>query len=282
LHKFLPKLKNNNAQREYLLTDILGLVSRSGGKITDLRAPRTEAVLGINNLRELAACSESLRLEKIRQLMDSGVQIIDPKATYVDWYCRVAPATTIYPHVLLEGETEIGAGSVVRSFSRITNCRVGQQVTILESSILVDSEIGSESSVGPGAHVRAGSVIGRSVRIGNYVEVKNSRIGRRTKAAHLTYLGDAMIGKDVNIGAGTITCNYDGVHKNQTYIENGVFVGSGSQLIAPVRIGAGAYIAAGSTITEDVPANALAIARGRQILKPDWAQKRKKSCKRHA
>lgn len=274
--KFLPRLKNRNAQREYLLTDILGMVSRAGEKISDVQAVRTEEVLGINTLQELAVCSESLRLEKLQQLMDSGVTVLDPKATYVDWYCRVGKDTTLYPQVVLEGSTEIGPRCIIRSSSRITNCKLQSEVTVLESSVLTDSQIGRGTSVGPATHIRAGSVIGEFVRVGNYVEVKNSRLGDRTKAAHLTYLGDAAIGRDVNIGAGTITCNYDGIRKSQTVIEDGVFIGSASQLIAPVRIGAGAYVAAGSTITEDVAPHALAIARGRQVVKPNWALARKK------
>jgi bifunctional UDP-N-acetylglucosamine pyrophosphorylase/glucosamine-1-phosphate N-acetyltransferase len=216
-----------------------------------------------------------LRREKLNQLMSSGVLILDPSNTYIDWHCRVGAGTVLHPQIQLEGSTRIAENCRIRSFSRITDCRLDAEVTVLEGSVLVDSSFGRGTSVGPSAHVRGGSSIGRAVRIGNYVEVKNCRIGDETKAAHLTYLGDATIGKDVNIGAGTITCNYDGVRKNPTWIGDNAFIGSDSQLIAPVRIGVGAYVAAGSTITKDVPADSLAIARERQSVKPGWAKQRR-------
>lgn len=276
LRKLVPRLRNRNAQKEYLLTDLLGLVSRSGERIADIKLDRPDDVLGINTLQELASASERLRHDKLAQLMSEGVTVVDPKTTYVDWHCRVGRDVTLHPQVVLEGKTDVAAGCVIRSFSRITDCVLGEEVTVLEASVLTDSQVGAGSSVGPGAHIRGGSVIGRNTRIGNYVEVKNTRFGDGSKAAHLTYLGDAVIGEKVNIGAGTITCNYDGVHKNQTIIEDGVFIGSNSALVAPLRIGTGAYVAAGSTITEDVPPYALAIARGRQALKPEWARDRLK------
>lgn len=275
LRRLLPRLNNRNAQKEYLLTDVLALVHAGGEKIVDVRSARSEEVLGVNTLQELAASGNILRQEKLNQLMSSGVLILDPSNTYIDWHCQVGAGTVLHPQVQLEGSTRIAENCRIRSFSRITDCRLDADVTVLENSVLVDSSFGSGTHIGPSAHVRAGSAIGCAVRIGNYVEVKNCRIGDETKAAHLTYLGDATIGKDVNIGAGTITCNYDGVRKNPSWIEDNAFIGSDSQLIAPVRIGAGAYVAAGSTITEDVPADALAIARGRQVIKPGWAKERR-------
>jgi bifunctional UDP-N-acetylglucosamine pyrophosphorylase/glucosamine-1-phosphate N-acetyltransferase len=179
--------------------------------------------------------------------------------------------------VTLEGATRIGEGSIIRSGTRITNSVIGPEVEILESCLITDSEIGKGTSVGPCAHLRGHTVVGRMCRIGNFVEIKKSTLGDGTKAAHLAYLGDATIGRNVNIGAGTITCNYDGVRKHATIIEDDVFIGTDSQLVAPVRIGRGAYVAAGSCITKDVPPGALGIARSRQITKEEWVRRQKES-----
>ena len=182
----------------------------------------------------------------------------------------------VYPSVQIQGRTSIAEDVTIRSFSRITNSRIGAGTVVLEGCIIVDSTIGEQVSVGPYTHLRSNTVLADTVKVGNFVEIKNSSLGKGTKSMHLTYLGDAAIGRNVNIGAGTITCNYDGVQKHPTVIEDEVFIGSDSQLIAPVKIGKGAYVAAGSSISDNVPPEALAIARGRQSVKEGWARRRKK------
>jgi bifunctional UDP-N-acetylglucosamine pyrophosphorylase/glucosamine-1-phosphate N-acetyltransferase len=208
--------------------------------------------------------------------MKEGVTITDPVATYIDEEVVIGPDTIIEPGVSLRGCTRLGSGCRVGPYSTITDSILADGVTVRQCCVITNGEIGAGVAIGPFAHLRAGSVIEPAARIGNFVEVKKSTIGRGTKAQHLTYLGDATVGAYANIGAGTITCNYDGEKKNPTTIEDEVFIGSGNMLVAPVRIGKGAYTAAGSTITEDVPPDSLAIGRGRQINKPGWAGERKK------
>ena len=200
-----------------------------------------------------------------------GVTLLDPDRTYIDVDVRIEPETVIYPGVTLEGKTEIGAGCVIHACSHLEDVVLGPNVTVDHCSVIRKAAIGRDSRIGPFAHVREHAEIGADTRIGNFVEVKKCQIGDGTKAAHMTYLGDATIGKEVNIGAGTITCNYDGVQKHRTVIEDGAFNGSDSQLIAPVTVRKGAYVAAGSSITDEVPEFSLAIARGRQVNKEGWA-----------
>jgi bifunctional UDP-N-acetylglucosamine pyrophosphorylase/glucosamine-1-phosphate N-acetyltransferase len=202
------------------------------------------------------------------------VIVHDPRTTYVDADVKVGAGTVLYPGVALESGTVIGAGATIHARVRITRCRLADKVVVLDGSILEDSTIAAGASIGPYARLRPGSEIGPGAKVGNFVETKATRLGRGSKASHLTYLGDAEIGDNVNIGAGTITCNYDGDRKHRTIIENGAFIGSNVALVAPVRIGEGAYVGAGSTITEDVPAYALAVGRGRQVIKEDWAARR--------
>jgi len=234
-------------------------------------------VSGINSRAELAQAEGLLRERKLQQLMADGVTILDPQSTYVEQDVAVGEDTILYPNVFLEGRTVIGSGCVLYPNVRISASTLEDNVTVLDSCLISESRVRSGSQIGPFAHLKNHTDIGRQVRIGNFVEIKKSVIGDKSKAAHLTYLGDAEIGRDVNIGAGTITCNYDGVSKHKTTIEDGVFVGSDSQLIAPVTIKKGAYIAAGSTIEQDVPEDALAIARCRQVNKEGWARKKRKS-----
>ncbi|HEX4996998.1 MAG TPA: bifunctional UDP-N-acetylglucosamine diphosphorylase/glucosamine-1-phosphate N-acetyltransferase GlmU [Terriglobia bacterium] len=276
LFESLAGVRNRNAQGEYYLTDVFGILVEGQRPVGAIMASSAREILGVNTRQELAVVDRELRDRKRAALMTAGVTLVDPATAFIDMNVEIGADTVIHPFVRIEGRTVIGEDAVIHSFARLTNARVGSRSTVLDGSIVADSEIGSDVSVGPYAHLRMGATIADTARVGNFVEVKKSVIGRNTKAMHLAYLGDATIGANVNIGAGTITCNYDGVRKNPTTIEDDVFIGSDSQLIAPVRIGKGAYVAAGSSITEDVPSDSLGIARGRQINKPDWARERKK------
>ncbi len=211
----------------------------------------------------------------IAKLVASGVTVRDPQTTYVDEDVKVGEGTILYPGVILESGSVIGAGCTIHARVRITGCRLAENVVVLDGSVLEDSTVDAGASIGPYARLRPGSDIGAGAKVGNFVETKATRLGAGSKASHLTYLGDAVIGDNVNIGAGTITCNYDGENKHRTTIEDGAFIGSNVALVAPVSIGAGAYVGAGSTITEDVPAGALAVGRGRQVIKEGWVEKRR-------
>jgi bifunctional UDP-N-acetylglucosamine pyrophosphorylase/glucosamine-1-phosphate N-acetyltransferase len=272
----LDQTRTDNAQKEYYLTDAVGILTGGNHRVGAFEVQDVIEASGINSRQELAAADRVMRSRKNDELMESGVSILDPASARIDYDVRIGPDSAIHPFVTIEGTSTLANEVTVRSHSRITNSRVGSRTTVLDGSVIVDSEIGDDVSVGPRAHLRMGAVLENRVKVGNFVEVKKSRLGEGTKAMHLAYIGDATIGKNVNVGAGVITCNYDGVNKHQTIIEDDVFVGSDSQLIAPVRIGQGAYVAAGSTISEDVPADALAIGRGRQVVKNDWAKKRKR------
>jgi bifunctional UDP-N-acetylglucosamine pyrophosphorylase / glucosamine-1-phosphate N-acetyltransferase len=270
----LEKLTNDNAQREYYITDLIGIQRKAGLQVDAIMHEDHEELRGINTRRELAEVSRLLMRQKKEALMAAGVTFIDPENAYLDLDVEIERDVTLYPSVFLEGTTRIGEGTTVRAGVRISSSNIGNDVQLLDSCVITDSEIGRGSVVGPSAHLRNGAVIGEDCRIGNFVEVKNSRIGDRSMAAHLSYIGDAQIGADVNIGAGVITCNYDGFRKNATIVEDHAFIGTDSQLVAPVRIGSGAFVAAGSCITEDVPAGALGVARSRQTNKPGWVRKR--------
>jgi len=277
----LGSLTNENAQKEYYVTDLVEIERRAGRKVETLLHPDFQELRGINTRRELAETAAALRAEKNRSLMAAGVTLIDPERTYVDLDVVVHKDATLHPLVTLEGNTVVGEGTTVRSGTRICNSKIGADAVILDCSLITDACIGDRATVGPFAHVRQGTVVGSRCRVGNFVEIKKSTLGDGTKAAHLAYLGDAEIGAEVNIGAGTITCNYDGVRKHPTTIEDGAFIGTDAQLVAPVRIGRGSYVAAGSCITEDVPPDSLAIARSRQTVKKGWARRRKRPGKSH-
>jgi bifunctional UDP-N-acetylglucosamine pyrophosphorylase/glucosamine-1-phosphate N-acetyltransferase len=227
------------------------------------------------NIAELVALDAQARAAKAARLMEAGVTIFRPDTTVIDPDVEVCPDTVIEPFVQLLGSTRIGAGCHIRSFSVIEDCTIGDNVLIRQSCILGESTVASGAKIGPFAHLRPGSEIGEDVHIGNFVETKKARLGKGAKASHLTYLGDADVGEDTNVGAGVITCNYDGVHKHPTRIGKGVFVGSDSTLVAPVTVEDGAYIGAGSCITKDVPADALAVGRARQVTKEGWASVRR-------
>jgi bifunctional UDP-N-acetylglucosamine pyrophosphorylase/glucosamine-1-phosphate N-acetyltransferase len=229
----------------------------------------------VNTRVELSQLDAQVRRRKALELMTEGATIFYPETCVIDADVTVSPDVTIESFVQLLGKTSIGEGTRVASHSVITDSEIGANVTVRPGCIITESRIAAGAVLGPYAHIRPGSDIGENAHVGNFVETKKTKMGKGSKANHLTYLGDATIGDDVNVGAGTITCNYDGAQKHQTVIENGVFIGSDSTLVAPVRIGKGAYVAAASTITEDVPADALAIARVRQEVKPGWSKARR-------
>ncbi len=272
----LDRLSNRNVQGEYYLTDAIAIQREAGLQIEGVLHEDSDELQGINTRAELAEASRALRMQKNAQLMAAGTTMIDPECTYVDLDVVVEKDVTIHPQVILQGGTYIGEGVVIHSGTRISDSRINMETVILDCSQVTDSEVGAGSTVGPFARIRDHSVIGEGCRVGNFVELKKTILGDRSKAAHHAYLGDATIGRDVNIGAGVITCNYDGVRKHATIIEDGAFIGTDSQLVAPVRIGRNAYVAAGSCITKDVPEGALAIARERQIMKADWVKDRTK------
>jgi bifunctional UDP-N-acetylglucosamine pyrophosphorylase/glucosamine-1-phosphate N-acetyltransferase len=277
LFQALSKIRSDNAQREYYLTDVVGILVGQKEKVGAFKISSMSEVLGINTRQELAAVDRVLRQRKCESLMADGVTIIDPDTAYIDADVTIGADSVIYPSVQIYGKTTIGEDTTVHSFSRISDSKIGARSTVLDGSIIVDSSVGDDVSIGPYAHLRMGTTIANTAKVGNFVEIKKSALGAGTKSMHLAYLGDATIGKNVNIGAGVITCNYDGVNKHPTVVEDGAFVGTDSQLIAPVRVGKDAYVAAGSSITEDVPPETLAIARGRQVNKEGWVKQRKKS-----
>jgi bifunctional UDP-N-acetylglucosamine pyrophosphorylase/glucosamine-1-phosphate N-acetyltransferase len=272
----LNGLGANNAQGEYYLPDLIRIYRSEGLGVEAVVLDDAREILGVNSRRELADVSAILKQTRNEDLMAAGVTIVDPASTWIGPEVSVGPDTVLHPNVYLEGKTTIGARCTINASVRIVDSTVEDDTVINNFCVITESYIESGAQVGPFAHVRPQSRIERDARVGNFVELKKTTLGAGSKASHLTYLGDATIGAKVNIGAGTITCNYDGVHKNPTVIEDSAFIGSDSQLIAPVRVGKGAYVAAGSSITEDVPAGALGIARGKQVNKPGWAEKKKK------
>ena len=272
----LRDIGSSNAQGEYYLPDLVKIYRARGLTVETLRLEDPREILGVNSRKELADVASILKAAKNDELMAAGVTIVDPATAFIGPDVTIGADTVIQPGVYLEGTTRIGVRCQIHSGVRIVNSVVDDGAIINNFCVIIDSHISSGAQVGPFAHLRPHSDVGEDARIGNFVELKKTRIGHGSKANHLAYLGDATIGDHVNIGAGTITCNYDGTAKHPTVIEDGAFIGSDSQLIAPVRIGRGAYVAAGSSITNDVPSDALAISRGRQINKAGWATKRRK------
>jgi len=271
----IDKLTTENAHREFYLTDMAAILSRAGERVVAVSTPDFDQVLGINNRAELARLDAVFRQRKCAELMDFGVTIYRPETCVIDAGVKIEPDTIIEPFVQLLGNTRVGAECRIRSYSVINNSEIGDRVLVRPGSIIEESRIAAGAIIGPYSHLRPGSDIGENAHVGNFVETKKVRLGRGSKANHLTYLGDATIGDDVNVGAGTITCNYDGVNKHETVIEDGAFIGSDSTLVAPVKIGKGSYVGASSCITQDVPADALAIARGQQVVKEGWAREKR-------
>ena len=258
LFRALRSVEPANEQGEYYLTDVAEIILRNGGAVSVFLHHDTREVSGINTRAELAEFENLIRRSAIRKLMiDGGVTFIDPSHAYISAEAEIGRDSIIHPNVTIEGKTIIGEGCVIRSGARITNSRVGDAVTIKDYSIIVDSQIESNCAVGPFAHLRMNAVLEEKATVGNFVEVKKSRLKRGTKAMHLTYLGDATIGERTNIGAGTVTCNYDGKNKHETIIEDDVKVGSDTMLVAPVRVGARSMTGAGSVVTKDVPPDSL-------------------------
>lgn len=254
----LERVKPANTQGEYYLTDVPEILLADGEKVNVYVHGDAREVSGINTRAELAEFENLLRRNTIRKLMvDAGVTFLDPSHTYISAEATIGRDCTIYPGVAIEGKTTVGEGCEIRSGTRITNSRLGKNVVIKDHCVIIDSEVESNCSVGPFAHLRMNTLLEETSVVGNYVEVKKSRLGRASKAMHLTYLGDATIGEKTNIGAGTVTCNYDGKEKHQTIIEDDVRIGSDTMLVAPVRVGRGSVTAAGSVVTEDVPPNSL-------------------------
>jgi bifunctional UDP-N-acetylglucosamine pyrophosphorylase/glucosamine-1-phosphate N-acetyltransferase len=272
----LRRIGAENAQGEYYLPDLVGIYRKDGRPVEAVSAPDAREVLGVNSRRELAAVSALIRDRRNDALMEAGVTLVDPATTWIGPDVTVGEDTILHPSVYLEGATRVGERCVIHAGVRIVDSTVGDGVVINNYCVIRDSTIDAAAELGPFAQLRPQSHVEEGAHVGNFVELKKTRLGKGSKANHLTYLGDATVGEKVNVGAGTITCNYDGVAKHPTVIEDGAFIGSDSQLIAPVRVGRGAYVAAGSSITDDVPADALAIGRGRQVNKPGWAKDRKR------
>ena len=272
----LREIGSANAQGEYYRPDLVKIYRARGLGVETLRLEDPREILGVNGRKELADVASILKSAKNDELMTAGVTLVDPATAFIGPDVTIGPDTVVQPGVYLEGSTRIGAGCVIHSGVRLVNSTVDDGAIINNFCLIIDSHVSRGAIVGPFAHLRPQSHVGEDAHVGNFVELKKTSLGRGSKANHLSYLGDATIGEKVNIGAGTITCNYDGRTKHPTVIEDGAFVGSDTQLIAPVRVGKRAYVAAGSSITHDVPDDALAISRGRQINKADWAAKKRK------
>jgi bifunctional UDP-N-acetylglucosamine pyrophosphorylase/glucosamine-1-phosphate N-acetyltransferase len=279
LFERLGQLENSNSSGEFYLTDVAAMLVNDCERVIAIPVDSIDEVLGANTIAEMMHLDAALRERTADKLMAQGVTIFRPETVTIDAEVEVAADTIIEPFTQLLGKTKIGPYCLIRSYSVIENCVVGEGVLIRNGSILADSVIGDGAQLGPYCHIRPDSHIGAHAHVGNFVETKKTILGEDSKANHLAYLGDAVIGTGTNIGAGVITCNYDGVNKHRTTIGNGVFVGSDSTLVAPLTVESGAYIAAGSSITEDVPADALALGRARQVTKPEWAKHKREALK---
>ncbi len=276
----LDSLSTNNAHGEFYLTDVAAMLVADGERVIAVKADNVNEVLGANTIAEMMHLDAAMRMETARRLMAQGVTIFRPETCVIDAAVTVGADTIIEPYVQLLGATKIGTECRVRSYSVIQQSTLGNGVTVKNGCILDGAEVSDAAILGPYAHLRPESRIGEGAHVGNFVETKKVTLGKGSKANHLNYLGDAVIGAGVNVGAGVITCNYDGVHKHQTTIGDGVFVGSDSTLVAPVTLGDRSYVAAGSCITEDVPEDALALGRSRQTTKPGWAAAKRAAIKK--
>jgi len=275
----LDQLSANNAHGEFYLTDVAEMLVEDGQRVVAVRAASVDEVLGANTIAEMMHLDAAMRMGTAKRLMAEGVTILRPDTCVIDAEVTVGADTTIEPYVQLLGATRIGSDCRVRSYSVVQNSVLGDGVLVRNGCVLDGAEVGDGALLGPYAHLRPESRIGEAAHIGNFCETKKVTIGRGSKANHLTYLGDAVIGAGVNIGAGVITCNYDGAHKHQTTIGDGVFVGSDSTLVAPLTLADRVYVAAGSCITEDVPEDSLSLGRSRQVTKVGWVKARRLSSK---
>ena len=271
----LRNLSPDNAQKEYYLTDLLAVVRNAGHRVGAVVVDDAIEALGVNSRGELAQVEDEIQRRVVTKLMSEGVTFRNPSTVVIDSMVSIGADTVVYPFVTLEGTTRIGANCVIEPGVHLINVTVGDDVHLKTGTVAEDAIIEDEAAVGPYAHLRPGTQLGRKVKVGNFVETKKAVFGEGAKASHLSYIGDAEVGADVNIGAGTITCNYDGKNKHKTIIEDGAFIGSDSQLVAPVRIGRGAYVGAGSTITKDVPPDSLALSRTPQRVVEGWATRKK-------
>jgi bifunctional UDP-N-acetylglucosamine pyrophosphorylase/glucosamine-1-phosphate N-acetyltransferase len=268
-------VRPNNDQGEYYLTDVIGLLAQADARIEAVTTADPAECLGVNDRKQLALLAALQRRRILDRLMAEGVTILDPATTYVDDTVAIGADTVLQPNVTLEGDTVIGAECVVGSGSHVAASRLGDRVTLKPYCVLTEAMVEDDATLGPFCHLRPLSRVGPRAKIGNFVELKKSTIGPGSKVPHLSYVGDATVGTDVNVGAGTITCNYDGVEKHPTAIGDGAFIGTNSSLVAPVTIGEGAYVGAGSVITKDVPPGALAVERSPQVVKEGWADRRR-------
>ncbi len=282
LLKHLDQLRAENTQRELYLTDMAAILGAAGERVVGVVAEDAEEVLGANTIREMMELDAKMNMANVTRLMANGVTIFRPETCVIEPGVEVGPDTVIEPFVQLRGKTKIGSDSTIRSYTVIEDCTLGSDVLVRQSCVLTESTIDDGARIGPFAHLRPGSEIGPDAHVGNFVETKKTRLGRGAKANHLTYLGDAEIGERTNIGAGVITCNYDGAKKHLTRIGKDVFVGSDCTLVAPVSIEDGALIGAGSCITKNVPAGSLAFTRPQQVVKPGWADSLKAARKNRA
>jgi bifunctional UDP-N-acetylglucosamine pyrophosphorylase/glucosamine-1-phosphate N-acetyltransferase len=275
LQAHIGSLGSNNAQNEYYLTDLVAVAVAEQRGCAAVVADDTQEIMGVNDRAQLAQAARLLRERINTRLMQDGVTLIDPDCTYIDAGVVIGADTEIWPGCVVRGKTVIGKGCLLESNVQVCDCTLGNKVHLKSGSVLAEAVLHSDVAVGPMAHLRPGTVLHDQVKIGNFVETKKAVLGEGSKASHLTYLGDAEIGREVNVGCGTITCNYDGVNKHRTVIGDNVFVGSDVQLVAPVTVGRGALIAAGTTVTRDVPPDSLAIARTPQVNKEGWCLKQK-------
>jgi bifunctional UDP-N-acetylglucosamine pyrophosphorylase / glucosamine-1-phosphate N-acetyltransferase len=272
LFENIERLKTDNPHGEYYLTDMAAVLRKAKQRVAAIETANPSEILGSNTRAEMVDLDRKMRLDKCLKLMSEGVTIFYPDTCVIDWDVEVGADTTIEPFVQLIGNTRIGSDCRIRSYSVMQNSQIGDEVLIKPGCVLNEAIVAKGAILGPYSHLRPGSEIGEGAHVGNFVETKKIRLGKKSKANHLTYLGDAEIGEGVNIGAGTITCNYDGVNKHKTIIEDGAFIGSDATLVAPVKVGKGAYVAAASCITEDVPPDSLALGRAKQVVKEGWAK----------
>jgi bifunctional UDP-N-acetylglucosamine pyrophosphorylase / glucosamine-1-phosphate N-acetyltransferase len=272
LFENIERLRTDNPHGEYYLTDMAAVLRKAKQRVAAIETSNPSEILGSNTRAELVDLDRKMRRDKCLKLMSEGVTIFYPDTCVIDWDVEVGADTTIEPFVQLLGNTRIGSDCRIRSYCVIQNSQIGDEVLIRPGCMLDEAVVANGAMLGPYSHLRPGSEIGEGAHVGNFVETKKIRLGKKSKANHLTYLGDADIGDGVNIGAGTITCNYDGVHKHTTVIEDGAFIGSDATLVAPVKVGKGAYVAAASCITEDVPPDSLALGRAKQVVKEGWAK----------
>ena len=270
-------IASTNAQNEFYLTDLVAVFRKRGQIVETLKVSDANEIRGINSRRELAEVSRAVRQQKALSLMADGVTIEDPATTYIDRDVTIGRDTVVHPCVFIEGRTTIGANCEIHSGVRLVDAQLGDRVVVHNHCVITNAKIADDAAVGPFAHLRNDADVREKARVGNFVELKKTVLGAGSKSMHLAYLGDARIGAKVNIGAGTITCNYDGVNKNTTVIEDGAFIGSDSQLIAPVTVGEGAYVGSGTTVREDVPSGALAVSAGKQRNIDGWVENKKKS-----